>query len=63
MKSLILLFVLLGICLVLVGPILTIMSLNYLFNLDIPINIWSWLATLWLAGIVSGFRMVSYKKE
>ncbi len=31
-----------------IGPVLTIMSLNTLFALSIPINFWTWLSTLWL---------------
>ena len=34
-----------------IGPVLTILSLNTLFSLTIPLNIWTWLSTLWL-GIV-----------
>lgn len=33
------------------GPILTIMSLNTLFGLNIVINFWTWLSTVWLFGV------------
>lgn len=42
----ILLVVLIG-----VGPILTIMSINTLFGLNIAINFWTWLSTVWLFGL------------
>ena len=42
----ILLVVLIG-----VGPILTIMSINALFGLNIAINFWTWLSTVWLFGL------------
>ena len=31
-----------------VGPVLTILSINALFMLNIPISIWTWLAVAWL---------------
>lgn len=45
----ILLIVLIG-----VGPILTIMSVNALFGLNIAINFWTWLACAWLCLLVNG---------
>jgi len=36
------------------GPILTIWSVNMLFNLTIPLNGYTWFATFWLHGIISG---------
>ena len=33
------------------GPILTIMSINTLFSLNIAINFWTWLSTVWLFGL------------
>ena len=30
------------------GPLLTIISLNALFNLSIAYNIWTWLSVAWL---------------
>ena len=50
----ILLIVLIG-----VGPILTIMSINTLFGLNIAINFWSWLACVWLCMLVNGARVKS----
>lgn len=45
---------LLIVCLLLVGPIFTILSLNTLFGLTIPINIWTWLSAFWLGALVYG---------
>ena len=50
----ILLVVLIG-----VGPILTIMSINALFGLNIAINFWTWLACAWLCMLVNGARVKS----
>ena len=50
----ILLVVLIG-----VGPILTIMSINTLFGLNIAINFWTWLACAWLCMLVNGARVKS----
>ena len=50
----ILLIVLIG-----VGPILTIMSINALFGLNIAINFWTWLACAWLCMLVNGARIKS----
>lgn len=37
-----------------VGPILTILSLNTLFNTGIAISFWSWLSVVWLHMIAAG---------
>lgn len=33
---------------IIIGPILTLLALNELFRLNIEINVYTWLATLWL---------------
>jgi len=39
----------LAIAIIIIGPFITIMALNTLFPaLAIPLNIWTWLAVLWL---------------
>ena len=38
------------------GPILTLMSINTLFGLNIAINFWTWLSVVWL---VNGARIKS----
>jgi hypothetical protein len=37
-----------------IGPALTIMSLNALFNLGIVISFWNWLSMLWLQMVTFG---------
>jgi len=58
--SLIFILVMIGI-----GPLLTILSLNALFGLQIALNFWSWLSVAWLSligvgivreGVRSGIR-------
>lgn len=50
----ILLIVLIG-----VGPILTIMSINTLFGLNIAINFYTWLSVVWLGIVLNGARVKS----
>ena len=40
--------VILAIAVLGLGPFLTVMSINTLFALSIPYNIYTWLSTLWL---------------
>jgi len=40
--------------LIIVGPFITIWSLNTLFGLGIAYSFWTWLATVWLVGITAG---------
>ena len=47
--SLIFILVMIG-----VGPLLTILSLNALFGLQIALNFWSWLSVAWLSLIGVG---------
>jgi hypothetical protein len=47
--SLIFILVMVGI-----GPLLTILSLNALFGLQIALNFWSWLSVAWLSLIGVG---------
>lgn len=35
-----------------IGPVLTLLSLNTLFNLQIPYTFWSWLSVSWLQFIL-----------
>ena len=41
------------------GPILTLMSINTLFGLNIAINFWSWLSVVWLGIVLNGTRVKS----
>ena len=43
------------------GPIATILSLNTLFSLNIPIDIGTWFASFWLTSIVSSSIVKSKK--
>lgn len=49
-------FLLIALAIVMVGlgPILTILSLNTLFNTGIAISFWSWLSVAWLHLIAAG---------
>jgi hypothetical protein len=47
-------FFLLYLALVIIGPLLTIASLNTLFNLSIPYEIETWAAVVWLSMITFG---------
>jgi len=42
--------IILGLILIGVGPVLTIISLNALFALNIGITFWNYLAVVWLVG-------------
>lgn len=52
-------FVILLIVLIGVGPILTLMSINTLFGLNIAINFWTWLSVVWLGIVLNGTRVKS----
>ena len=41
------------------GPILTIMSINALFGLNIAINFYTWLSVVWLGIVLNGTRIKS----
>lgn len=40
--------ILLALAIVILGPIFTILALNTVFTLSIPITFWTWLSTFWL---------------
>lgn len=44
------------------GPLLTVWSINTLFNLNIGYNFYTWAAALWLGAILSG-GLVSRNKD
>ena len=37
-----------------IGPVLTIISLNALFALNIGVTFWNWLAVVWLSMVLGG---------
>lgn len=41
------------------GPILTLMSINTLFGLNIAINFWTWLSVIWIGIVLNGTRVKS----
>ena len=41
------------------GPILTLMSINTLFGLNIAINFYTWLSVVWLGIVLNGARVKS----
>ena len=41
------------------GPILTLMSINTLFGLNIAINFYTWLSVVWLGIFLNGARIKS----
>lgn len=53
--------IILLIVLAIVGPIITIYAINYLFSLSIPVNFWTWLSTSWLCFAVGGTSHYSKK--
>jgi hypothetical protein len=57
----IVLIALLVLALVIVSPLATIWALNTVFpSLAIPLNIWTWLAVVWLHTVLVG---ASYKRD
>lgn len=46
-----------------VGPLLTIMSLNVLFNTGIALNFYSWLSTVWLMASTFGGIQTAIKSK
>ena len=57
MKTDLISFVLLLLLVVLllgISPLITIWSVNTLFHTDIPINLYTYSASLWLTGLVAG---------
>lgn len=48
------LYVLLLILVIIIAPVLTILSLNTLFALGIPLTVWTWLSIVWLQAVTFG---------
>lgn len=53
MGSVVIISVILIIIVIAFGPIFSIWAINLLFGLNIPINFWTWLSTLWLMMLIS----------
>lgn len=52
-------FVLLLLVLLFISPFISIWSINTLFGTNISINLWTYLAALWLTGLVAGSKVGS----
>lgn len=37
-----------------VGPVLTILAVNHLFNAGIALNFWNWIAVAWFHIVIAG---------
>lgn len=49
----ILALILIFLCLIVIGPLITIWALNKLFHVGIEPSLATWFATLWLGGILA----------
>ena len=55
--------IILGLILIGVGPVLTIISLNALFALNIGVSFWNWLAIVWLSMVLGGIFGNKFKAK
>ena len=51
--------ILLVVVLLFLSPFISVWSINTLFHTNIPINLWTYLAALWLTGLVAGSKVGS----
>lgn len=51
--------ILLVVALLFLSPFISIWSINTLFGTNIPTNLWTYLAALWLTGLVAGTKVGS----
>jgi len=51
--------ILLVVVLLFLSPFISIWSINTLFHTNIPTNLWTYLAALWLTGLVAGTKVGS----
>jgi hypothetical protein len=56
-------FLLLWALLIVIGPLLTIASLNTLFNLNIPYELETWAAVVWLSMVTFGNVVTTIKNK
>lgn len=64
MNFLYFIIIILGLALIFYSPIFTIWALNTLFNLVIPVNLYTYLSTLWLTIIIAKpSNMVNWLKK
>lgn len=58
-----LLLLLIGIGLIVIGPLLTIASLNTLFNMDIAYSLETWASVVWLSMVTFGNVVTTIKNK
>jgi len=61
-ELLVAILIVLAIGAIIFGPLVTIWSLNNLFNLNIAYNFINWAASFWITGILSASK-ITYKKD
>jgi hypothetical protein len=61
-ELLVAILIVLAIGAIIVSPLVTIWSLNNLFNLNIAYNFSTWAASFWIIGIFSASK-ITYKKD
>lgn len=54
--------VVIGLSVIIFGPLINIWSLNTLFSLGIDYNFWTWFAMLWLSTVTFGSYLTRIKK-
>lgn len=50
-------------CVILISPWFTILALNTLFGLSIPVTIWTWLSAFWLSALIGTSAINSNKSK
>lgn len=55
--------ILLLLFLIFIGPVFTIMALNTVFNLTIPLNVYTWLSVLWLGLVIQAGKTNSKENK
>lgn len=50
-----------ALALIIFAPIFTILALNVVFAMGIPVNFWTWLSVLWLQSMIAA--RYNYKKD
>lgn len=55
--------VVIGLSVIIFGPLINIWSLNTLFGLGIDYNFWTWFAMLWLSTVTFGSYLTRVKRN
>ena len=56
-------FIVLVLIFVLIGPWFTMLALNTLFGLSIPVTVWTWLSAFWLSALIGTSAINSNKSK